>query len=213
MSCPVLYGIILVGWCALSGLLCQIKNPDVMPVWTGVNVNKAHVTVVTNAHDQSGITPANEYITAFLSLFLSHTICGNKASPRPINKCPWLCCSALIMYPYCLSTHVSMNTHVSFSFFLISYFNFDYWLTLALSRCNKHAQMNVSGVILLINPNSNIYIKSHSIYIFQLDTTVFHVVFWFLGKTISLSSLHLSFDPLRSSRSRNSWSPSSSPCV
>lgn len=93
-----------------------------MTVWTGGNVNTAHVTAVKNAQYQSGITPANEYITAFLS----HTICGNKASPWLINKCPWLCCSALMMHPYCVSTHVSMNTHVFFRSFQISYFTFDY---------------------------------------------------------------------------------------
>lgn len=83
-----------------------------MTVWTGIHVNRTHVTAVRNEQHQSGITPANEYITALLSLFLSHTICGNTASPWSINKCPWLCCSALIMYPYCLSTHVSMNTRL-----------------------------------------------------------------------------------------------------
>lgn len=51
-----------------------------MTVWIGINVNRVQITAVRNAQYQSGITPAIEYITAFLSLFVSHTICGNKAS-------------------------------------------------------------------------------------------------------------------------------------
>lgn len=103
-----------------------------MTVWTGTNVNRAHVTVVRNAPYQPGITPTNEYITAFLSLFPSHTICGNKASAWPINKCPWLCCSAFLMYPYCLSTHIFMNTHIFFWFFFFL-FILQLWLLMSIS--------------------------------------------------------------------------------